>query len=1004
MSATEGGVETAYAVSAMVSIVCCAAGFAVLAVPIVDALSARIVHSHELVIQRGLGRVHHHHRISLPLKIPKISDQRRHQMRVTRKWLEVFLITILMGAMEVDNPVVLCAFVCAILVIVVCSFFVALPVTSAAAVTLVTCSCVLVVMRAMRATVRTIEKNDITAQLYDDADARIIGEHASSPMHTDDALGPESKLVPDLEQDKAIGNTPTEISTVAAELKEPFGTEVMQPIIGETNKLPFDSDQEATNVPLVIGCASDEPTAGKYRHTSNEGLGPNVKSIVRCEEKTRLEYDGNALRLKDPLRCSVIFPALDALCAGWAVMLELEAQGVIQILQVKNRIRQRQSGYKDININVRFRGLVCEVQLHIRDYFELKREAHDSYEICRSLNLCGPLLILQDEGPIVPLPMPYRAGIFALRFACSVFACMMAFFYLPFIHLGLLLPTQPPVLKFMFGLALTMPFSMVSFLAARDGLRTEPPRIAVPAVAAVCALLLCFPVMLFPQSGSFQHGSFIIMSGAAVFGLLHFGAALLSLHWCHRNRPRSRVALVYDRVLGLAGTHFVPKVVSLQLFATVTQAAGKLPLMSRFAWMHGAGLFVFSDSLDHISRPAFWIFFAGLVVNAVYPAVLLCQQTRVVQRDAVAILDVLLDFVYATTYFFAAIANASIIKMSPTDPLGYLTSFWPIAHIFTVARALETSARHRLRRGTDADDDRMAKESRLTRRASIGYAMATFGAVMYALFTHCNTTYPLGEWDLACRPCQCNDRGELVRCIVPAELGVGTLELRHMGITRITPGAFEGFKDKYIGALVMFGNNITALERDSFRGLELLDYMMYLSTGGLKQHWHESSELGNNVAHIETGAFQGLDRLQNLVMSHNRVSDTSLSRAFGNGGSQALRSVDLRFNHMTQLRAGLFDGLSNLKLVFLDGNPIRAVDAAVFDGSSEKKYVWIPDSPVNCSQLLGTVPPGRVASCVDSASCEAEIILLLGNGWCDTHGGFDRRSCAWDAGDCKGPS
>ena len=410
------------------------------------------------------------------------------------------------------------------------------------------------------------------------------------------------------------------------------------------------------------------------------------------------------------------------MCAGWAVM-RARAQGVIQILQVKNRIRQRQSGYKDININVRFRGLVCEVQLHIRDYFELKREAHDSYEICRSLNLCGPLLILQDEGPIVPLPMPYRAGIFALRFACSVFACMMAFFYLPFIHLGLLLPTQPPVLKFMFGLALTMPFSIVSFLAARDGLRTEPPRIAVPAVAAVCALLLCFPVMLFPQAGSFQHGSFIIMSGAAVFGLLHFGAALLSLHWCHRNRPRSRVALVYDRVLGLAGTHFVPKVVSLQLFATVTQAAGKLPLMSRFAWMHGAGLFVFSDSLDHISRPAFWIFFAGLVVNAVYPAVLLCQQTRVVNVTQWQFLT------YCSTlctqrHTFCRNCECLYHKNEPNRSVGVSHELLADCTIFTVACA-QTSARHRLRRGTDADDDRMAKVASYS-SCFHRYAMATF--------------------------------------------------------------------------------------------------------------------------------------------------------------------------------------------------------------------------------------------------------------------------------------
>ena len=48
-------------------------------------------------------------------------------------------------------------------------------------------------------------------------------------------------------------------------------------------------------------------------------------------------------------------------------------------------------GYRDLNINIEFEGLVCEVQIHVREFFELKAGAHPCYERCRYLGLVGEL-------------------------------------------------------------------------------------------------------------------------------------------------------------------------------------------------------------------------------------------------------------------------------------------------------------------------------------------------------------------------------------------------------------------------------------------------------------------------------------------------------------------------------------------------------------------------------------------------------------------------------------
>ena len=97
-----------------------------------------------------------------------------------------------------------------------------------------------------------------------------------------------------------------------------------------------------------------------------------------------------------------------------------------------------------------------------------------------------------------------------------------------------------------------------------------------------------------------------------------------------------------DRFFGIEGSHYVYKVVATQMLTIALQAPYKLPIMAGAATMTGAG-YPRSTSFDPMFVPLFWIFLAALVVNALYPSVLLRSQDARVQRDAVAWCDAALD-------------------------------------------------------------------------------------------------------------------------------------------------------------------------------------------------------------------------------------------------------------------------------------------------------------------------------------------------------------------------
>ena len=145
--------------------------------------------------------------------------------------------------------------------------------------------------------------------------------------------------------------------------------------------------QDVLNELIRYGLKSDEP-ARKF-------LGPGVKGVVRAMEKINNDYKGDFTKLKDALRFTVYVPSMAdfrVVCRGTE---ELEAEGVIKVLLKKNRFigKPAPGGYRDGNFvfELCWTETLCECQILLQKFADIKEEAHESYEVCRSLHLVGNL-------------------------------------------------------------------------------------------------------------------------------------------------------------------------------------------------------------------------------------------------------------------------------------------------------------------------------------------------------------------------------------------------------------------------------------------------------------------------------------------------------------------------------------------------------------------------------------------------------------------------------------
>jgi Leucine-rich repeat (LRR) protein len=381
-------------------------------------------------------------------------------------------------------------------------------------------------------------------------------------------------------------------------------------------------------------------TGKRATEAPREIRGPSVKHLARAREKTELDYGGDLSQLRDVLRGSVVCETVDELNE---VVDALRALEDVEIVRIKNRFRDdpTPSGYRDVNVNLVYHGLVVELQIHLAEVLRVADRQHVAYEAARELDLMGVLekpdfASLSETAAPAATTVAYNVA----RLVIALLSLFVAVLYLDVFTLK--------------GLRL---FVRRAEPATWRGF--EQPYV----VHRVYGIALAAPYLA---------NVYMLMRAAGFFG----DAARAA------RRERTRIGLLYERYFGYEGSHFVWKVFCFQTAEVALQAAGKIPLFGIYLGKEGGNL-------------AFWfvyVFVLALTVNVLYPPLLLRSRLVLRQRDVAYCADTFLDIVYALTPFVFLLSGIrSQAMLIPHEPIAYVSNLVPLMHAHFVIATLETA-------------------------------------------------------------------------------------------------------------------------------------------------------------------------------------------------------------------------------------------------------------------------------------------------------------------------
>ena len=798
---------------------------------------------------------------------------------LSRELLRLLCMSIAMAIIETHSPFMLATVVLSstlVFLLNVCDSIENLPlaITATAACALVTVA----VLMGFWSLVRQIEANDKVTAKFDAAAADLGLDNA-------EYLGPPTRIDAELRQPGELGAVAVEsLIAQANELREGFEENVVKTIAARGSDTPG----------ILL-----EWLAG-------------VKGAARAQEKTALEYNGDARCLKDLLRASVITNTLTELLACVAVVYELEAAGVIRVKQIKNRFHDGRSGYRDMNWSIVYREHVCELQLHLRRIIEIKEEAHQSYEVCRKLGLTGDHPE-DTEDTDVKLPLLLQVAIFVTRGIGIYVAFALVQGYIVFGEIGgrINLRIGGESTRFPWWLWLMCcvpPFLMLEYLLFASMFQ-RAWRSITAIILLWCVFVASVVIAMALNEGMVATAFSTLVTLVAV----PVAAILLSLRACGRagaSRP-SRVGLLYRRYFGITGIFFEPKALASQGVSVSLQVAFRLPSIAAAAPLSGKrGTNPINDmmgtGLVGIFLPTgtwpYWIFVGVLVLNATVPSLLLSAESARIRREVMSAFDIGCDMTYVivSLWFGVSLVMPDLI---PTDIGGFVTSLYPLVRVLAATRALERAVGARLKAQQRAAEyarthrvvshaftSQVSKSGRsrlethtlllihgpgrhdgpLLRTAKVCVSLVLLGVILGVSFADGN--FGLRRALPAdCGPCDLS-KGTLANCDHGAERTLRELRVKwlffiHKKIKAIEPGAFDGLGNELENVWLDF-NSITTIRNGTFLGLGSINYL---------------SLQYNHVSNIEFGAFDGVDQLKELVMYGNPLTCAEMADQLPHG-------------------------------------------------------------------------------------------------------------------------
>ena len=396
----------------------------------------------------------------------------------------------------------------------------------------------------------------------------------------------------------------------------------------------------------------------------------NLKSYDRAYEKALIDYGKKYELLKDMLRGSIICKTMKQLRKVWQRLQQLQAEGVLKILQVKNRFRGKPfpTGYRDLNCSVDFEGFICEIQMHCEAHYVLKDEQHKVYSLCRSFGLMGDTDVDESEDATAtgtgdvdrfnmrrffsvkavstPLKMYFgdhsSNAVSILRsFSCSL-AMLWGFFYftsgldqdLYGIYDDPSFEGFPLIYKM---LSLCLPCWIIGGILLGDMWKDGKKGFFF------CLAFTLFWAFAFSDEGGGPFNGFVtFFSCEAPF--IYFVINRL-LWWHFRSTSTTahvpRVALLCRQYFGIDGKYFAMKSASTQSPGVLLQARAKLLPIG----------FVVADPTTAGWR---WTFFCVLFLNCVVPPLLLSSKRPWLRQQGAMLFDISVIFLHHGLYHLHA--------------------------------------------------------------------------------------------------------------------------------------------------------------------------------------------------------------------------------------------------------------------------------------------------------------------------------------------------------------
>ena len=826
----------------------------------------------------------------------------------------VVVMTVVMAAFEVGDRMLVVDFVASFFTVVSLDLFESgaqhspqAGVGGAILGVLLAVSCVAAVVWGSR----KIEAMEAYAVKFDDASAKILGESV--------AIGPPSLKAPDLRQ---ASDDIDELMGAAAAVFPAFESDVLQRLVADGSRYEC-----------------------------------NLKSQERVREKVKLEYDGDAALVKDLCRGLIVAETLPALEASCAALQKLADAGVVEILQVKNRLRDppegdgpTASGYRDLNVNICFQKHICEVQIIHGELLKLKADQTPVYNLVRSLGLVGPLPEATTETRRRP-PKRTQAALAVLRIFMAKHAAYVGWNYVVQGYgadVGLVAPGQVKIRMMkapalVYAAAMAPPYLFCAFLLIRDLLAQFDSTCArFGAVAAIWFLqvILGAGETLYMGFHNLEHGTL----GALGYAALYFinwlfivpclaAAAAISLRRGRKKlRRASRVALLYERYLGLRGLYYRWKILGLQYLTVLLQAVTKLPDVGALVWTQSH--FQHSALVDFggaPSAPAYWFFFVMLTINSLYPGALYYYAARSSSRDAdtvAALCDVTLDLSYSFGWIFVTKQFMRLCRWTPVAFLDSLGLFTPVVHLVFTCRAVEAAAA--------ADEKSPATARRPSKKACATHSFLSVATLAVIMVVSCRDRYPFKAQN-RCSPCEC-EGSVLTSCKLANVARTWTLDLSDKDITEVRPAALQDVKLTLYNLWLSDNKGLTALAPDVFQDLEVLMTLSLMRTG--------ITELPN---------LADLKFFENLFLDGMNISSIP---------GDTFAGSRLRFVHATNM-------------------PNFALEAATFARTRQLTAVWIGGSNTDCVALP------HEAACIDQRcrfvselNAESFLYRIYGKGPC----------------------